>query len=187
MEEDFLGYLKEWELEVSSYDDVNKNAKMKMLISKETRDGLYITGMHMYMSDTCLIQTFEGNQIKVNVNRLMYSHFSFTFFFIVVKSFIEMTKYLLTQNSGDKIFFLSERISQDPIENYFGRQRARGGQNEHPTMQQCLYNAAALRTQKSIASDPVRGNCSRKRRLADEFQIDSTPLPKRKRRSSKKK
>ena len=93
---------------------------------------------------------------------------------------MEMTKYLLSQ--GD-VTFLSERISQDPLENYFGQQRARGGRNENPSMQQCLYNAAAIRVQKSLATDPVRGNCSRKRRLYDGQQpeIDNTPLPKRKR------
>ena len=99
---------------------------------------------------------------------------------ILVRSFVEMTKYLLSQ--GD-VTFLSERISQDPLENYFGQQRARGGRNENPTMQQCLHNAAAIRVQKSLATDPVRGNCSRKRRLYGDQQpsIDSTPLPKRKR------
>ena len=93
---------------------------------------------------------------------------------------MEMTKHLLSQGN---VTFLSERISQDPLENYFGQQRARGGRNENPSMQQCLYNAAAIRVQKSLATDPIRGNCSRKRRLYDGQQpeIDNTPLPKRKR------
>ena len=92
-----------------------------------------------------------------------------------------MTRYLLSQ--GQDLFILSERVSQDPLENYFGQQRARGGRNEHPTMQQCIHNAAALRVQKSQALDPVRGNCSRKRHLYDDEppKIDNTPLPKRKR------
>ena len=96
---------------------------------------------------------------------------------------MEIGKYLLTDTS-DGLFLLSERFSQDPLENYFGQQRARGGRNEHPNLQQCLYNAAAIRIQKSVATDPVRGNCNRKRLLyADEGQpaFDSTPLNKRKR------
>lgn len=96
-----------------------------------------------------------------------------------------MTRFLLQkgERNGPHLYFLSERISQDPLENYFGNQRARGGRNEHPTVQQCLYNAAALRVQKSMALEPVRGNCNRKRRLFHDEQppIDSTPLPKRKR------
>lgn len=84
---------------------------------------------------------------------------------------------------------LSERISQDPLENYFGRQRARGGRNENPNLQQCMVNAAALRIQKSVALDPVRGNCRRKRRAElDEATVisESVPLPKRRKPRGKK-
>ena len=95
-----------------------------------------------------------------------------------------MAKYLLAGGSAG-LFFLSGKISQDPLENYFGQQRARGGRNENPNLQQCLYNAAAIRVQKSIATDPVRGNCDRKKRLYADTQpeIDSIPLPKRKRKA----
>lgn len=97
-----------------------------------------------------------------------------------------MGKYLLSQGEDgqgqDRLFVLSERFSQDPLENYFGQQRARGGRNDNPSIQQCVHNAAALRIQKSLALDPVRGNCSRKKRLfEDPPKIDDTPLPKRKR------
>lgn len=95
-----------------------------------------------------------------------------------------MTRFLLTQpkDSDRELYILSERISQDPLENYFGKQRACGGRNENPNLQQCMTNASALRIQKSMALDPVRGNCSRKRRLFSGQQptIDETPLPKRK-------
>lgn len=107
------------------------------------------------------------------------------FICVTVKSFIEMVKYLLSQpkDSDQNLYVLSERISQDPLENYFGKQRARGGRNENPNLQQCIHNASALRVQKSMALDPVRGNCSRKRRLFGDEQptIDNTPLPKRSR------
>ena len=106
-----------------------------------------------------------------------------------------MVRYLLgnardhdSTSTDSDLFFLSERLSQDPLENYFGQQRARGGRNENPNLQQCLNNAAAIRIQKSLATDPVRGNCSRKRILySDEEPIisDETPLPKRKRRRTK--
>jgi len=44
-----------------------------------------------------------------------------------VKSFVEITRYLLKLPGVTGHYFVSERLSQDPIENYFGRQRARGG------------------------------------------------------------
>ncbi len=94
-----------------------------------------------------------------------------------------MTRYLLRSQDSTDIYFLSERISQDPLEKYFGKQRARGGRNENPNLQQCVHNAAALRVQKSLALDSIRGNCRRKRLFYNEQEkIDDTPLPKRKRK-----
>ena len=139
-----------------------------MQLSAETLEGLHITGKY--------------NSKEFN----LYYNYSLGFVAFIVKSFVEMSKYLL-KNSGDH-FLLSERLSQDPLENYFGRQRCRGGRNDNPNLQQCLNNAAALRVQGSVALDPIRGNCRRKRQLViDEAAvINSAPLPKRKRNRSKK-
>lgn len=41
---DFLGYLHEWESQVGMQRDLSKSEKSKLLLSKETRDGLKITG-----------------------------------------------------------------------------------------------------------------------------------------------
>ena len=94
-----------------------------------------------------------------------------------------MTKYLLSQRGGDELFLLSERFSQDPLENYFGKQRARGRRSDNPSFKECLQNANAIRAQRSLELDRVQGNCRRKRRLVDtdNHEIDNTPLPKRKR------
>lgn len=91
-----------------------------------------------------------------------------------------MTKLLLSQDP--EAFFLSERISQDALENYFGKQRARGGRNDNPTVQQCLHNAAAIRIQKTLATNPIRGNCRRKQDDSNDGEIENTPMPKKKRR-----
>ena len=97
-----------------------------------------------------------------------------------------MAQFLLSRPEHN-LFLLSERFSQDPLENYFGKQRGRCGRNEHPTFQQCITNASALRVQRSVALDPVRGNCRRKRQLmeSEELCVDNTPLPKRKRNRAK--
>ena len=90
-----------------------------------------------------------------------------------------MAKFLLKDN---RLFLFSEKFSQDPLENYFGRQRARDRRNENPNLHQCLLNAALLRLQKSVSPNPIRGNCRRKRHLQlDESAVinDSEPLPKR--------
>lgn len=98
-------------------------------------------------------------------------------------SFVAVAKYLLTRHREDGLFLLSERFSQDPLENYFGQQRARGGRSDNPTVQRSLQNAGALRLQKSLALAPMRGNCRQKRQSGvDEKTLidEGKPLPKRK-------
>ena len=98
-----------------------------------------------------------------------------------MKSFVEMTRYLLSWPGRENLFFLSERITQDPLENYFGMQRARGRRCDNPSLKECLQNAVAIRAQRSLDLDDVQGNCRRKRSRADKTpQVDNTPLPKRK-------
>lgn len=52
-------------------------------------------------------------------------HFSFLYMLHpnAVKSFVEMARFLLKPGT-ERLSLLSERISQDPLENYFGMQRA---------------------------------------------------------------
>ena len=78
--------------------------------------------------------------------------------------------------------FLSERISQDPLEKYFGRQRQRGGVNENPTSQEFLKNNNALRMVNSIKIDTHKGNI--RGRNNDDIMVVSTEPLKKKRRQS---
>ena len=84
-----------------------------------------------------------------------------------------------------KVRSLSERLTQDPLECFLGKQRACGGRNENPSARQFLDNTVSLRVQGSAALDPVRGNCRKKKRIKKNTQsvIDETPLPKRRRKS----
>lgn len=81
--------------------------------------------------------------------------------------------------------FLSNRICQDPLENFFGRQRQRGRVNENPNAMEFLKNTQALRAINST-SVTVRGNCrgaSSKKKNSDEHPlVENTPLSKRKRK-----
>ncbi len=74
--------------------------------------------------------------------------------------------------------FLSERISQDPLEKYFGRQRQRGGVNENPTADQFLKNNQALRVVNSIKLDVHKGN-TRGTNTVELTEESVVPLPKR--------
>lgn len=107
--------------------------KSNMLISKETLTGLRMTGISYY-----------------------YIHVLYTIIILLVNSFIELVRYLFSLQ-GVKAF-LSERISQDPLEKFFGRQRQRGGVHENPNVSQFLKGNQALRVINSINLDFTRGN-----------------------------
>ena len=53
-----------------------------------------------------------------------------------MKSFIELVQYLFTLLEVTR--FLSEKISQDLLEKYFGHQQQRGKVNENPNVSQLL-------------------------------------------------
>ena len=100
----------------------------------------------------------------------------------IVNSFVEVTTILL--GVPGVTYLLSERFCQDPLESFFGKQRYKGGYGDNPSVQEFLDNTVSIRVQGSAALEPLRGNCTRKRKLP--LMVDDTPLPKRKRKKSKK-
>ena len=79
--------------------------------------------------------------------------------FIIAHSFVELTRYLLTCPGNRSLALLKERLSQDPLENYFGMHRDRGRGCDNPTPQESLQNAVAIRAQRSLQLDRFQGNC----------------------------
>ncbi len=59
----------------------------------------------------------------------VHNYYNYYFLFSVF-SFVDMAKYLLSKNDG--LFLLSEKLNQDPLESYFGKQRARCGRSDNP-------------------------------------------------------
>ena len=99
-------------------------------------------------------------------------------------SFVELSKILLGIPGVQ--YLLSEKFCQDPVESFFGKQRAFGGRNVNPTVKQFMENTVSLRVQGSSALEPARGNCRRRGHTGSDV-LDNTKLPKRKRRSSRRK
>jgi len=98
-----------------------------------------------------------------------------------VKSFIVLVKYLFTLPGVNA--FLSERISQDPLEKFFGLQRQRGRVNENPNIREFCKNTQALRVINCSCLNTVKGNCrgsKNKEMTAAELEKESQPLRKRK-------
>ena len=99
--------------------------------------------------------------------------------FFPVKSFVQLVRYLFTL-PGVKSF-LSERISQDPLEKFFGRHRQHGGVNENPNVAQFLKGNQALKVINSIDLDITKGNTRGTNRSSLPGKENLAPLPKRRR------
>ena len=70
---------------------------------------------------------------------------------------MELVKYIFTI-PGVK-FFLSGKVTQDSLENYFGCQRQRGGRHENPNVNEFCKNSQALKVVNSICGSVSKGNC----------------------------
>ena len=128
-------------------------------------------------------ETLEGWRITGKVRNVRLNKFIGN---VLVKSFVDLVRYLFALEGSSGRYFLSATLNQDPLEGYFGQQRARGGRSENPSVKQALDNSLSLRQQRSMALDPVRGNSRQKRRVVPTEVIDDTPLPKRRRAQKSK-
>lgn len=112
-----------------------------------------------------------------------YSYFvllTLHFYLTIVYSFIELAKSLLHPDGSR--FLLSERFTQDPLEAFFGKQRARGGRSDNPTVKRFVENTQAIRVSRSLA---LGGSSSVKRTLDFDVEKLCEKLPKRPRLSKK--
>lgn len=102
-----LSYLNEWEDSVCKRKgEFSKTERNKMLLSAE--------------------QVQAANQHN--------NYIAYLFRYLAVRSLIDMVKYLFAQPTIKS--FLSEKISQDPLEKFFGIQRQRGRVNENPNVRE---------------------------------------------------
>ncbi|KAL5474560.1 hypothetical protein EMCRGX_G026521 [Ephydatia muelleri] len=102
---------------------------------------------------------------------------------ITVNSIVEMVKYLFSLEGVKS--FLSNRISQDPIEKFFGCQRQRLSTNENPNAYEFSKNTETLRVVNSICRPSVHGNC-RATATTDTIDLAKERRPLHKRRSHRK-
>ena len=94
---------------------------------------------------------------------------------VIFQSFPQLNHLLSWFIPGMKCF-LSEWISQDPLENFFGVQRQRGRTGENPNVAQFCKNTQAIRLINSVCAN-VKGNCRGRKQCID--MEDNNPLPKR--------
>ena len=69
---------------------------------------------------------------------------------------MDMTRHIFT-TAGVKAF-LSENLSQDPIEKFFRCQRQRCRASENPNVQELCNGTQVLRVINTFYRDPIKGN-----------------------------
>ena len=81
-------------------------------------------------------------------------------------------------------FILTEKFTQDPLEEYFSKHRGFCGRNDNPSVQQFRENALKMQVcSSSTVRASVYANCTA--RLNNDGQIPDTPLEKRRRISDR--
>ena len=95
---------------------------------------------------------------------------------ITVHSVIELVKFLLNNQVE---YVLTERFCQDPLENYFGRQRSMGARKDNPSLRDFGYNDNTIRNQRVFR--PIAGNVGGAN-IMHAVEINDEPLPCRKKK-----
>jgi len=122
------------------------------------------------------IETRPGNFTKTAKEKMFISRQTYQGLKITVNSIVECVRYLLSNNIC--AYVLTEKLCQDPLENYFGRQRATRARKDNPNLRDVGYNDNSIRNQKifrPIAGGNVEG--------ADKavVEISNEPVPCRNR------
>ena len=125
------------------------------------------------------IENRPGNFEKSAKSKMFISWQTYQGLRITVKSIVACIKFLLNNNICK--FVYTERFNQDPLENYFGRQRSLGARKDNPSLRDVGYNYNTIRNQKvfrsiagnvggvdnsvvEISNDPL--SCRKKQKLA---------------------
>ena len=90
--------------------------------------------------------------------------------YVFLFSLIELIKYL----------FMTEKISQDPLEQFFECQRQRGRFSDNPNVKELFKSTQALQVVNSLRTNVTKGNCRDKKRASmTESHLKVQVLPKR--------
>ena len=124
------------------------------------------------------IESRSGTFEKTDRSKMFISQQTFEGLMITAHSVVECVQFLL----GDGLnYVLTERFSQDVLEENFGRHRAIGRRNDNPSLHQFGYDSNGLRIARSVV--PVQGNTKGKhtqKRVPSWSIVDNESIPKRK-------
>ena len=134
---------------------------------------LVIVSLSQQRSTLKASKSFQVLNIHYHVGRA----FKMIFFCLIVKSFIELTKTLLEEGVP---FVLSEKFSQDPLEEHFARHRRSVGCNENELYSEFQRGEVSLSLVQSNLISDLRGNTQGRPDKRDPIDIDDQRLPRKK-------
>ena len=112
LERDFLGYLNQWEESVHKWPGFKKGQKARMLLSPAT---ILVCRWQVrtcpYKINICVRKT-----LLWSIGYFNNHHNNIYCLYLTAKSFVELVQYLFKQPKVTS--FLSQRICQDPLENF---------------------------------------------------------------------
>ena len=117
-----------------------------------------------------------GNYTQNARAKMFLSWQTYEGFKITVHSVTEVVRFLLEEG---KEFVLTERFCQDPVEEYFGKQRQLGRRSDNPDIRQFGYNSNTIRIERSISCQSGNTKGRKDRKKAWE-QVTDDKLPCRK-------
>ena len=127
------------------------------------------------------IDNREGPYNATDRANMFLSYQTYNGIRITTYSIIECVQFLL---SSGVPYVLTERFCQDPLENYFGQQRAINRRKDNPNLRDIGYGDNAIRNIKASRSI-IGGNVS-STGLGNLNVIDNNPVPCRKRQKTTK-
>lgn len=158
---DFLTYLDEWKAEAYSLGEVTINETANTSI----------------LEDSGEFEPFEDvvEECTTKAEKRILSHQTLLGIEITTRSFVKCVKFLL----GEGTDFINARVfSQDPLEQYFSKQRAGGGGSTNPNLARFLNKNRLIHVLGQLGIKCRKGNSSE---VGDSHvKVTEEPLPKRK-------
>ncbi|XP_071502692.1 uncharacterized protein [Diadema antillarum] len=96
---------------------------------------------------------------------------------LTVRSFVTLAKQMLTEPGVQ--YILSEKFSQDPLEEYFSKQRGIGGRHDNPSVSQFGSNMQTLQVAGACIRASKRSNVQSSS-AGGSATVDDRPLPRKK-------
>jgi hypothetical protein len=120
------------------------------------------------------VKNRPGDFTKEERNQMMLSYQKIRGIQITTKSIVECVRFLLGEGAP---YVLTNRFNQDPLEQFFGHCKCKGGSNDNRSVYDISNTITTLRAVGSVALAPVRGNTKRQNGAKE---ISNAPLELRK-------